>query len=171
MDAQTFDRWTMAVRRRPNRRTAVRLLAGGLLGGALARGGVAPARAAQWSDLDGDGLYDDDELEFYGTNPYVYDTDGDGWGDGEEVYYGTDPLAGRPVGAAPPLSASAGSCPAGSCSQANMQPPADIIVTCSGAGLVDCGGVCVDLSSDAFNCGYCGYLCPPGGFCQGGFCV
>ena len=170
MDAQTFDRWTVAITRHPTRRTAVRLLAGGLLGGALARGGVAPAGAAQRPDRDGDGLYDDDELEVYGTNPDVYDTDGDGVGDGEEVYVGTDPLT-PAGGAAPPPSAGAGSCPAGGCAEVDAPPPADFIVTCSGAGLVDCGGVCVDLSSDAYNCGYCGNPCPLGGFCQGGTCT
>jgi uncharacterized protein YkwD len=44
------------------------------------------------SDGDGDGLYDDDETDVYGTDPYTFDTDGDGAGDGEEVYNGTDPL-------------------------------------------------------------------------------
>ncbi|MBL8128184.1 MAG: hypothetical protein U0Z70_19905 [Thermomicrobiales bacterium] len=43
-------------------------------------------------DSDGDGLYDTDESQVYGTNPWVYDTDGDGAGDGEEVYNGTSPL-------------------------------------------------------------------------------
>jgi hypothetical protein len=44
-------------------------------------------------DSDGDGLYDTDETSVYGTNPGVYDTDGDGTGDGAEVYYGTNPLS------------------------------------------------------------------------------
>lgn len=44
------------------------------------------------ADRDDDGLYDDDETDYYGTDPDQYDTDGDGTGDGEEVYYGTDPL-------------------------------------------------------------------------------
>jgi hypothetical protein len=43
------------------------------------------------ADSDGDGLYDSDEIGVYGTNPAMYDTDGDGSGDGEEVYYGSDP--------------------------------------------------------------------------------
>ncbi|MDQ3695362.1 MAG: thrombospondin type 3 repeat-containing protein [Chloroflexota bacterium] len=47
---------------------------------------------AERSDRDGDGLYDDDELNVYGTNPDLWDTDGDGANDGEEVYYGTNPL-------------------------------------------------------------------------------
>jgi hypothetical protein len=44
------------------------------------------------ADGDGDGLYDEDESGVYGTNPQVFDTDGDGSGDGEEIYLGTDPL-------------------------------------------------------------------------------
>lgn len=94
MDAHSFDRWTVAIARRPTRRATLRALAGGLLAG-----GVMPARAAQRSDRDGDGLFDDDEVNVYGTNPDLYDTDGDGSGDGEEVYLGTDP---RTPGAAAP---------------------------------------------------------------------
>lgn len=53
------------------------------------------------ADSDGDGLFDTDETGVYGTNPYVYDTDGDGSGDGEEVYYGSDPrTAGGSAGSA-----------------------------------------------------------------------
>jgi len=105
MDPQTFDRRVAAAARRPSRRAALRLLAGGLLGGLLAKRGVAPARAAQRADSDGDGLFDDDELYVYGTDPYTYDTDYDGTGDGAEVYYGTDPLAGAApdLGPAPPI--------------------------------------------------------------------
>jgi hypothetical protein len=43
------------------------------------------------TDLDGDGLADDEE-EKYNTNPKVSDTDGDGLSDGEEVSAATDPL-------------------------------------------------------------------------------
>jgi hypothetical protein len=99
MDHQTFDRLVAAAARRPTRRTALRLLAAGALG-TLLPGGAARVLAAQRSDRDGDGLFDDDEVQVYGTNPDVYDTDGDGSGDGEEVYYGTDPLdggAGQPA--------------------------------------------------------------------------
>jgi hypothetical protein len=53
--------------------------------GINAPGGMATA------DSDGDGLFDADETGVYGTNPALYDTDGDGTGDGEEVYYGSDP--------------------------------------------------------------------------------
>jgi len=43
-------------------------------------------------DMDGDDLLDIDE-EAIGTDALIWDTDGDGFGDGEEVYMmGTDPL-------------------------------------------------------------------------------
>lgn len=60
----------------------------------VANGAPAPAPApdpAERPDRDQDGLYDDDETDVYFTNPDVYDTDGDGVGDGEEVSVGADP--------------------------------------------------------------------------------
>jgi len=42
-------------------------------------------------DTDGDGLYDDYEIEI-GTDPLVRDTDGDSYGDGTEVSHGYNPL-------------------------------------------------------------------------------
>ena len=45
------------------------------------------------ADTDGDGLNDGDEVITYGTDPNDSDTDGDGLNDGDEVItYGTDPL-------------------------------------------------------------------------------
>ena len=66
---------------------ARRALAGTTLAGALLLGAtlMAPGAAAQ-SDADADGLFDADEIGVYLTNPNVFDTDGDGLGDGEEVY-------------------------------------------------------------------------------------
>lgn len=72
------------------RRVCRAALVGGLLLGALLA--MAPDVAAQ-SDSDGDGLYDQDELVVYGTDPSTYDSDWDGVGDGEEVYYGSNPAA------------------------------------------------------------------------------
>ena len=43
------------------------------------------------TDSDGDGLYDVDETDVYGTDPENPDTDGDGVDDGQEVFDGTDP--------------------------------------------------------------------------------
>ena len=44
-------------------------------------------------DADGDGLVGVlDELLTYGTDPFLFDTDGDGVDDGEELAQGTDPL-------------------------------------------------------------------------------
>ncbi len=101
MDVTTFDRLVAEAVRRPTRRAAVRVLAGGLLGGLLAQCGRTSTFAAQPTDSDGDGLYDVDETNVYGTNPSAYDSDGDGSSDGEEVYYGTDPLgAGGSTGTA-----------------------------------------------------------------------
>lgn len=57
---------------------------------------AAPANEptnGQRLDTDGDGLFDDDETDVYGTNPSDADTDGDGGDDGFEVYSNTDPLA------------------------------------------------------------------------------
>jgi hypothetical protein len=44
------------------------------------------------SDDDDDGLSDADEVALYGTNPLLFDTDGDTYGDGDEVAAGSDPL-------------------------------------------------------------------------------
>ncbi len=40
-----------------------------------------------------------------------------------------------------------------------------------GPGLADCGGACVDLSSDHSNCGSCANECEPAEVCGGGECV
>lgn len=43
-------------------------------------------------DRDGDGLLNEDETDFFETDPDNFDTDDDGVGDGEEIFNGTDPL-------------------------------------------------------------------------------
>jgi hypothetical protein len=84
MDAHTFDRWTVAFAQRRSRRSTVRQLAGGLLGGLLASRGSVPVRAQD--DQDQDQLFDDDELNVYGTKPNNPDTDGDQANDGLEIW-------------------------------------------------------------------------------------
>ncbi len=44
------------------------------------------------TDADQDGLNDYDELTVYHTNPTVFDSDGDGFSDGQEVVNGYSPL-------------------------------------------------------------------------------
>ena len=83
MDTTRFDRITALTRR---------ALVGAALAALLARQLLAPVAGAQPLDTDADGLYDEDELAVYGTDPHDYDTDGDGASDGAEVYFGTAPL-------------------------------------------------------------------------------
>jgi len=55
---------------------------------------VANGRAGLWlyeHDLDNDSLFSYLEAQL-GTNPFLWDTDGDGWSDYDEWRYGTDPL-------------------------------------------------------------------------------
>ncbi len=44
------------------------------------------------ADTDGDLLSDYEEVKVYKTNPLIFDTDGDGAGDGIEISFGTNPL-------------------------------------------------------------------------------
>ncbi|MDQ3694935.1 MAG: hypothetical protein M3464_15105 [Chloroflexota bacterium] len=92
MDATTFDRIVAAMARGQTRRSTLRLLAGGLLGGLVTQREAPRTLAAQGADRDGDGLFDEDEETVYETDPDDPDTDGDGASDGEEVYYESDPL-------------------------------------------------------------------------------
>lgn len=65
--------------------------------------------ATERPDTDGDGLFNQDETDVYGTNPNKPDTDGDGTSDGQEVANKTDPKAAPP--AAPPPAPPAANAP------------------------------------------------------------
>ncbi|MCP4860428.1 MAG: LamG domain-containing protein [Planctomycetes bacterium] len=69
---------------------------GAVLGGALFVPSDAPIAD---DDEDDDGLLDLDELVIWGTNPNLFDTDGDGLGDGQElgVTYATAPGGTNPA--------------------------------------------------------------------------
>ncbi|MBK8253140.1 MAG: hypothetical protein IPK82_10795 [Polyangiaceae bacterium] len=53
---------------------------------------------------------------------------------------------------------------------ANAPPPVAPPGGCA-FGLTDCGGVCVDLTSDSTNCGACAAACALGDVCLGGICT
>jgi hypothetical protein len=162
MDGQTFDRWTVAIARPPTRRAALRLLAGGVLAGLLS---PRLARAALQADRDGDGLFDVDEEQVYFTNPDLFDTDGDGTGDGEEIYNRdqglggpSDPLTPDGGGGAPTTCAAQGescfavNCCSGYCDGETCQCASDGRA-CQSHGEC-CNGVC---NANGF-CGACGLL-------------
>jgi hypothetical protein len=198
MDAHDFDRLIAATALRPTRRATLRLLAGGLLGAWLAQHRRTPTRAAQRLDSDQDGLYDDDETDVYGTKPDVFDTDGDGTGDGEEIYNRDNGLGGP----SDPLTPDGGAgCPEGqamcggvcinvSGDPANcggcgvvcgasescvgsvcLAPAPSSNMVCAAQGLTNCGGVCTNTFNDSANCGACGNSCALGGYCEGGTCA
>ena len=205
MDAGSFDRLTAALAQRPSRRRALGLMAGGVLAGLFGLRSSSSTLALQRPDRDGDGLYDDDETDVYGTDPDVYDSDGDGIGDGEEVYNGTDPLVNANAAPAPEqapdpvlidcraigvgcdsdLQCCAGTlcCFSGvtlstrctDVAATGWVCPGDTPIPAGGcgAGLVDCadGRGCVDLASDAFNCGACGVSCGLNQYCASGTCA
>ena len=204
MDSSHFDALTRSLAGPASRRRTLRLLAAGMLGGMLS---PRLTRAAQRSDRDQDGLFDDDEAQVYGTNPDIYDTDGDGVGDGEEIWNRDQGLPGpsdplTPAGGPPPQAAPDdppvtcrgfgvpcdfdSECCAGSrccfdggslrteCADVTMNggscpgdPPGQ--TTC-GAGLTNCNGECVDLITNAGNCGACGNSCGLAGACTAGRC-
>ncbi len=162
MDARTFDRWTATVVHHPTRRGALRLLAAGLLSGLFVRRAATTTRARQRPDRDGDGLFDDDEVQVYGTNPDRFDTDSDGVGDGEEVFLGTDPLTRPPGGPAPQICAHQGqSCAEAACcvGYCNEDALCECVADGFGCAGIGTGGCCngQPCNADGF-CGRCGVL-------------
>jgi hypothetical protein len=141
------------------------LLAGGVLGALLSQGLPAAVSARQRPDRDADGLFDDDETGVYGTNPDVFDTDGDGVGDGEEVFLGTEPLTSPPGGSAPVLCAQQGqSCAAAECCVGFCDQ--DELCGCVGDGgecaFIGTGGCCNGQPCNANGfCGACGLFGAP----------
>jgi hypothetical protein len=79
---------------------------------------AAPAAPSAGVDTDGDSLTDDFEVNVAGTDPAVFDSDGDGVGDGDDVL-GAAPA---PGGTAPPADGAGQAPPADGGGQA---PPAD----------------------------------------------
>lgn len=168
MNHHPFDRWTLAVTRRPTRRAALRLLAGSLGAAFLTRYGSVTANAAQRPDRDNDGLYDDDETDVYGTDPNNPDTDGDGIDDGQEVFDGTDPRV--------PNGGNGGDGCGGACAASETCVGSVCVASgpssnqiCAAQGLTDCGEEkCTDTLNSSAHCGACGNYC--GGYCVGGVC-
>jgi hypothetical protein len=195
MHARAFDRWTAAFARRPTRRAALRLVAGGLLGGLLQRG--APVgRAAQPCAQTGQSCAAADCCLGFCNQDAVCECVSDGFGCAGTGTGGC--CNGQPCNAA-------GFC--GVCSTVGARCNSDaeccqgsyaalccfdgvslttrctdvtnIGFVCPGdapapaacpAGQTDCGGSCVDLLSSAGHCGACFNSCPLGGVCQGGVC-
>ena len=157
MDSRTFDRLVTAAAG-SSRRGALRVLAAGLLGGVLGHRGSPVVQAAQRLDQDGDGLFDDDESLVYGTDPYGYDTDGDGVGDGEEVYYGTNPILAENLVLAepPPVPVDGGEVAIG---DVNSGGNADGAVGVGDTWGVTCLGVGSTCNFDAECCNVGAVLC------------
>jgi hypothetical protein len=173
MDSARFDNLTRRLAGPASRRRTLRLLARGLVGGVLAAHGAARMGAAQPLDRDQDGLFDDDETDVYGTNPDVFDTDGDGIGDGEEIYNRDMGLNG-PNDPLTSVTGEGGLAPAG-----DADPPASqVIAACAGQGgscvSADCctgycDGETCQCVSDGLECRgnteCCNGVCNANGFC------
>jgi hypothetical protein len=163
MNAQTFDRLVADAVRRPTRRSALRLLAAGFLGTVP----FAPVAHAQRADTDEDGLFDDDETDVYGTDPFNPDTDGDNVSDGQEIYNrdnglggNADPLVNENAVPEPPTPTLEPSCFSEGCGPNHFGKPE-----------LCCGGFCIDVWNDESNCGTCGVVCPAGSRCENGTCL
>jgi hypothetical protein len=157
MDAQAFDRWVKTVSRRPTRRVALRLLAGGFVGGLLFPSRSVPAHAAQ-------------VVVGPPSNDFILTCAAQGLTDcGYCTDTASDPsnCGGCGIACGP-----GSSCLNAACLGLVEAPPAGVsLVDCAAQGLTDCGGFCANLAADSANCGACGNSCPLGGYCQGGLCT
>jgi hypothetical protein len=188
LDETQFDTLARSLAAPVPRRTAVRLLAGGLLGGLLASRGSGPVRAQTVESCAAQGLT-------FCTDPYgfVYCADlindpencgaclygcayGQVCGGGTcQAFCGagqtycndacvdtsSDP---NHCGGCFRTCAADASCLGGGC----LESPG----SCANQGLADCGLRCVDYNTDVTNCGSCGYVCTAAGaICQGGLCM
>jgi hypothetical protein len=146
MDSTRFDTLARGLTGHRSRRTALRLLAGGLLGGLLGQRGVGSGRAAQGGIAE----------QSPGTDVLLSCT-----------AVGLVDCAG--------ICCAAGEiCVDGSClgEVAQAGDTSDIQFNeCAAQGLSDCGGICVDRGSDNSHCGACFTSCPLGGFCRDGVCA
>jgi hypothetical protein len=55
--------------------------------------------------------------------------------------------------------------------QIDLVDPPSASLLCTAQGLTDCGGFCVDLLADPYNCGGCGAVCGAGLSCIGAVCL
>lgn len=154
MDARTFDRLTAEAARRPTRRSLLRPLAAGLLGGLLSRHGATSTRAAQ--------------IDIAGPPSADLLCAAQGLTDcGGVCVDVTADLAN--CGACGRVCSGGNACSGGTCVPGAVS--ANDLDICAAQGLTTCSGVCIDALTDHNNCGVCGNSCPLGGYCQGGACV
>lgn len=152
MDDHTFDRWTVAMTQRPSRRLAVRILAGGLLGGLLTQRRPEPAVA---QPLPNDVL---PPLQLEPADSCVYMGLTSCFGSCVDIETDLNNCGGCGV-----VCGSSDGCFGGTC----VAPPPS---SPCGAGLTTCGGECVSISRHAGHCGACFNSCPLGASCRRGVC-
>lgn len=158
MDERTFDRWAKDMAQRPTRRAALRLLAGGLLGGLFSWRRVAPARAQDACGGCPPGYICRGGACLVPAPPPSLGC----------LFQGLDDCGGVCVD----LREDDNNCGAcgvvcSGCSNGQCPSPEPVCIP----ELTNCGGLCTDLARDEWNCGSCGNSCPIGSFCEGGACV
>ena len=165
-------------------RTTLRLLTGGLLGGLLATRGSGRVRAQ--ADTDGDQLFDEDEINVYGTLPNNPDTDGDqandgleiwnrdqGLGDPDDPLVPDNPATPPPPDMAPPPAATCSGLGGACAKYSDCCPVVEHLLCCLDA---NGAGTCTDVAANGT------FLCPDPGVpdagcpgrtidCGGGVCI